>query len=104
MLEIYGAIFNIHGRVGSAAVAALAFGFLAIILASFPREREDLNASTLFSEYVLVLGTLSLPFVVFVVMKITHGGLITRYCLSTVLASRWLWVSFYPGWDGRALS
>ncbi len=58
VLEIYGAIFNIHGRVGSAAVAALAFGFLAIILASFPREREDLNASILFSEYVLVLGIL----------------------------------------------
>jgi Dolichyl-phosphate-mannose-protein mannosyltransferase len=79
----YGALFGTAGRMGAAAVAALALGILAAVL--LRHELDERIASTLLSEHLVALSFLGLPFVVFVAMHVTHGGMTPKYCLSTVL-------------------
>lgn len=96
VLRTYGALFNtaatlgfaavaVSGALAVAAVAALAFGLLVTTLPSFRGLRDDPKVPTLFSEHVLTLGILALPFFVFATMRITHGGMVPRYSLPAVL-------------------
>jgi len=85
VIETYGALFSTHGRLGAAAVAALALGLASLTVPLVRLGRDDRTASTLVAERILVLGLLGLPFGVFVAMRITHGGMIPKYSLSTIL-------------------
>jgi hypothetical protein len=85
VLATYGVLFNTTARLGVAVFAVSALGLLALTVALLRLERDDRTASTLLSEYVLVLGVLGLPFVVFVAARVTHGGMSTKYGFTAVL-------------------
>jgi hypothetical protein len=85
VIEVFGALFSTHGRLVAPAVAVLALGISGAAVPLFRHARAERQTSTLFSEYILVLGMLGLPFVVLVAMRVTHGGITPKYCLSTIL-------------------
>jgi hypothetical protein len=83
---MYGAYFETTGRWGVAAFAALAFGVVRVALplstetSQISPEREDV-----FAEQLLILGLVGLPFVGYVVTKMSQGGFTFRYALPTLL-------------------
>jgi len=66
-------------------VAVLAIWLLAATGPLLRHGRDDLKVSRLISEHVLALSFLGLPFIVFIAMRITHGGMTPRYSLPAIL-------------------
>jgi hypothetical protein len=78
----YGAMLGIPARVGVAVFGVLVFG-LVVTLPELLSVRE--GRAEEFSEYVLILGFLCLPLILFAAMRITHGAMLPRYALPTIL-------------------
>jgi hypothetical protein len=57
-----------------------------VVLRASVRRGIDGGEAESTHERVLILGLLSLPIVMYVAEKLTHGGMINRYAISTVLA------------------
>jgi 4-amino-4-deoxy-L-arabinose transferase-like glycosyltransferase len=96
ILRLYGALFNtsaaldrspiaISGALGVAAVTVLALGLLARTALALRRGSLDQTESAQFSEFVLALGLLASPLILFAVMRVMHGGMTPRYVLPTIL-------------------
>jgi hypothetical protein len=84
--NVYGWFFGLSTAWGIG-VFALAFSAVvgAMLLRGSPHTIDSRSIETPFQEYVLVVSLLILPFVIFVAMKIAHGGLVNRYMLISLL-------------------
>ena len=82
----YGTFFEATAQWGVAIAAVLAVAVLGAALASLAGRSEETAASdNIFSEQVLTLALLGLPFAIYAATKIAHGGLADRYMLPAVL-------------------
>jgi 4-amino-4-deoxy-L-arabinose transferase-like glycosyltransferase len=85
-IQIYTGLFRFNGVLGFALTVSLIAGLLAIAAAEKiweVRERPEMVAKI--QEYALTCALVALPLVEFVAAKVTHGGLVARYALPTIL-------------------
>ena len=83
----YGWFFEVPGPIGLALATVLLSGVLGGVVLRAPMRREiGGGEAESAQERVLILGLLSLPIVMYVAEKLTHGGMINRYAVSAVLA------------------
>ncbi len=85
ILESYGEFLRLPTPLGVAAFATLALAVVIVWFKDWNREVLQPADQIPFHEYVLVLTLIGLPFVGFVVTRLAHGGMNSRYVLSAVL-------------------
>ena len=82
----YGTFFDAAARWGVAVAGVLALGVLCAAVPPLAVKSESTSESAdIFGEQVLTLGLLGLPFAGYVVTKIAHGGLTSRYVIPMLL-------------------
>jgi uncharacterized membrane protein len=80
--DIYSWFLHIPYAFGIGIFIAVTVGLLALLFSGNEVAYSDAPSE----EYVLLLSLIFLPFVVFLVTRITHGGLTERYLLPTALS------------------
>jgi hypothetical protein len=84
--SVYGWFFGVSAAWGFAIAAAALLGTLVAMAAQASKSRSaDVTDDVPLHEYALALAMLALPLVLYTATKVTHGGLINRYMVPTVL-------------------